>query len=263
MATDTFSGNGNYYLDVNASLVSQSVSGNYSTISWYVRVYKTFGSGFYSGASSGNNGNLTSVAGTRWNGSGFAYDFRNVAVGGYLQLASGTFQVAHDANGNGAYWVSSNVNLVSIGNAATGTGSRTLPKINRVPPAPTPLSLDMITPSSIRYRFQSNGGGGGTFLEWQIGYGLSATTPQLFMASGGTSVVPGLQPNSSYYFWSRGRNTIGWGPWSTRMSAKTLPGMRIKVGGVWKDALPMVKVNGVWKIAAPLVKVNGVWKTPV
>lgn len=36
---------------------------------------------------------------------------------------------------------------------------------------------------------------------------------------------------------------------------------KVKVGGVWKDALPKVKVSGVWKdVAQKYVKVNGVWK---
>lgn len=35
---------------------------------------------------------------------------------------------------------------------------------------------------------------------------------------------------------------------------------RIKINGIWKQAIPWVKVNGVWKQAIPFVKVNGTWK---
>lgn len=48
-------------------------------------------------------------------------------------------------------------------------------------------------------------------------------------------------------------------------SAKTAVGSangttKIKVNGVWKNAIPCVKVNGVWKKAVAFTKVNGVWK---
>ena len=35
---------------------------------------------------------------------------------------------------------------------------------------------------------------------------------------------------------------------------------KIKVNGVWKNAIPCVKVNGVWKKTVAFTKVNGVWK---
>lgn len=37
-------------------------------------------------------------------------------------------------------------------------------------------------------------------------------------------------------------------------------GMRIKVGGEWKNANAFVKVTGAWRNATPYVKVSGVWK---
>jgi len=37
-------------------------------------------------------------------------------------------------------------------------------------------------------------------------------------------------------------------------------GLRIKVGGEWKNANAFVKVTGTWKNATPFVKVSGVWK---
>jgi hypothetical protein len=41
---------------------------------------------------------------------------------------------------------------------------------------------------------------------------------------------------------------------------KTAAGARVKVSGVWKEAVPYVKQGGVWKVAAPFVKDLGVWK---
>jgi len=80
------------------------------------------------------------------------------------------------------------------------------------------------------------------------------------VSSNGTSVIGALQPGTTYYFWARGRNAKGWGPWSARSTGRTIAGARVKQNGVWKDAIPYVKVNGVWKLARPYSKVNGTWK---
>jgi hypothetical protein len=113
----------------------------------------------------------------------------------------------------------------------------------------------------MRYRFSGNSNGGSPILEWQIGYGTNPNSVQFTTPSSGTTVVGALSSNTTWYFWSRGRNAQGWGPWSNRLSAKTQAGgARVRVNGVWKNAIPYVKVKGVWKQAVPYVRVKGVWK---
>ena len=34
----------------------------------------------------------------------------------------------------------------------------------------------------------------------------------------------------------------------------------IKVGGIWKQAIPYIKVGGVWKQANFKIKISGEWK---
>ena len=36
--------------------------------------------------------------------------------------------------------------------------------------------------------------------------------------------------------------------------------LKVKVNGVWKEAIPFIKVSGVWKEVTPYMKVNGIWK---
>ncbi len=116
---------------------------------------------------------------------------------------------------------------VSLSQQATGTqglgGAASLyVTIYRatVPPAPSPLGIDAVTPTSARYRFSSNGTGGSSIIEWQA----QAATNSAFSAnvqtatSGGTTTFTNLLPGNTYYFRSRGRNAVGWGAWSTVIS---------------------------------------------
>lgn len=41
---------------------------------------------------------------------------------------------------------------------------------------------------------------------------------------------------------------------------RTTSGVRLRVNGAWKEAVPYVRVNGVWKEAVPYVRVNNQWK---
>lgn len=90
-----------------------------------------------------------------------------------------------------------------------------------VPPRPTLLSATALSSSTIRVIFEGNGDGGSVILAWQIGYGTNPTTPQGLVDSDGNTVLGGFSPGQRIYFWARGRNAIGWGPWSNRGSAVT------------------------------------------
>lgn len=261
MGTATFSGNGNYYIDVDAALVSQNVAGRYSTIYWRVNVVKTYGSGHMATTNMGNSGSADSSVGGLWGNGNMAYDFRNGSMQGNFLIAEGYFNVGHDGAGNASYYVNGALSLYALGNASAGTGWRGLPSLARVPDPPTPIGVDQITQTSMRYRFSGNYDGGAPIREWQALYQQEGGA-QIPVGSDGTTVFTGLRPATNYNFWSRGRNDVGWGPWSNMVSARTLAGARVKHQGQWRDAVPYVRVNGVWRIAEPFVKKNGSWKRP-
>lgn len=129
-----------------------------------------------------------------------------------------------------------------------------------VPAAPTMLTPDTIGHTSARIRFSGNSDGGSPIREWQIGYGTSSTTVQFTVGSSGTTTVGGLSLATTWYFWARGRNDVGWGPWSSRVSVRTLSSGRVKVAGTWREMVLYVKVAGVWRQAIIYNKVAGVWK---
>lgn len=260
MGTDAFSGNPAYVLEVTASLQSQNVAGNYSTVYYRMRVLNGNGGGYWATTNMGNSGWLDSNTGggtDLWNNGNLAYDFRG---GTAWTIKEGTFRVYHRSDGTAEYWVNGKLDLYALGVAQTGSGTRSLPSLAKAPPAPTPLGIDLVDQDSFRYKFQGNGDGGSAILEWQIGYGGSSSLPQLYLKSSGTSTISKLKQGFTYFVWSRGRNAVGWGPWSARSVVTTYTGSRVKVSGVWEDAVPYVKVNGVWKMAQPYVKTGGIWK---
>lgn len=239
---------------------SQSVSGNSSIARIKLIAYESddqeaWASGIYA-----PDWEVT-AAGQTWRGT-WAYDFRPGGLQSYTILNT-TKSITHNSAGEGSIAVSASFEDSVIG-VASPSLTHVFPDIQRVPGAPTPNSLNEIKPTSMRYRFTGTSSGGSPVLEWQIGYGLDADTPEKFLTSDGDDVVGGLLPNRKYYFWSRGRNANGWGPWSTVLSATTLlGGVRIKYGGAWRDAIAYVKVAGVWKQAIPFVKHSGAWKSSV
>lgn len=98
--------------------------------------------------------------------------------------------------------------------------------INRqsVPPAPFQPQVSEATATSVRVQFTPNGDGQSPILEWQIGVGLNFNDIAWTVSSSTNTVVTGLSPGTTYYFWARGRNALGWGPWSSRSSGITTQG---------------------------------------
>lgn len=128
------------------------------------------------------------------------------------------------------------------------------------PPAPTTPVLSEITQNSLKTVFSNNGSGGTPVLEWQLAYGLNGTTPESTIGSNGTLTLNNLVAGEQYFFRARGRNAVGWGPWSAISTAYLKAGAYVKMGGVWQRAVPYVRVAGVWKLSQPYVKIAGLWK---
>jgi hypothetical protein len=139
-------------------------------------------------------------------------------------------------------------------------GPRTSITTLRVPDAPSPVTISEITQTSVKAVFTANGNGGASITQMQIGYGTNSSAPQQHVTSTGTSIITGLSPGLTYYFWTRALNSVGWSPYSAVRNAKLVAGVRLKVGATWVEAVPYVRVNGVWKIARPWGRVAGFWR---
>ncbi len=98
-------------------------------------------------------------------------------------------------------------------------------RLAQIPPAPSPIGLDQITTTSMRYRFNGTGDGGASIIRWEVQYSKSATfsSGNTLVTSPGTMTHSPLDPGTRYYFRSRGVNSVGNGVWSSVSQADTLP----------------------------------------
>lgn len=155
------------------------------------------------------------------------------------------------------YWTwARTINAEGYGTWSTRTPFTTI----RVPDAPSAVILSAIKQTTLTAQFSGNGNGGSPILEWQVAYGPDPNTASIYVTSWGTNYLTNLGAGQTYYFWARGRNAVGWGPWSPRVQTTMIPGAHIQVGNTIHNAVPYVKVAGVWKAAIPFVKLGGIWR---
>lgn len=133
-------------------------------------------------------------------------------------------------------------------------------RIPQLPGAPSSPSLSNITSTGLTFSWVAPSGNGATITAYQVGYGLSSSSPVTIVSATSPKSITGLTPGSTYYFWARAENSRGFGPWSSRVSNVTLAGAHAKSSGSWKFAVPYVRVGGVWKASRPWSRTAGIWK---
>lgn len=131
-----------------------------------------------------------------------------------------------------------------------------------VPVAPSAPTISSITQVSAAVSWIANGDGGRAITGYEIGIGLTSAGPTLTspVTPASPTTVGGLSPGKTYYWWVRAENSVGWSAWSAMTVAASIAGARIKVGSVWKQAVPYVRTGGTWKLARPWSSIAGVWK---
>lgn len=146
--------------------------------------------------------------------------------GGTRVVASGQTWIEHAADGRrpgfpSSAWMS--VQHANIGSGGSGEAWVDAPRIPKVPSAPTMMAPDQITASSMRVRFTGNDNGGSAITRWELQYASNSSfTSAMLITSNGTSTISGLLPSRTWYFRARGVNSVGTGPWSSAVNAKTL-----------------------------------------
>lgn len=133
-----------------------------------------------------------------------------------------------------------------------------------VPAAPSNPTFTNIGPTSVTVNWTPNSNGGASIDNYEVGWALTNTAPTSSVTSTTSpKTVTGLSPGTTYYFWVRAHNSVGWGAYSGPIAQATIAGVRFKDGGVWKIAIPYVRHSGIWKLARPYVKIGGIWKETI
>ncbi len=91
-----------------------------------------------------------------------------------------------------------------------------------VPPAPGPVFFNTVGSTSVDAQFFSNGDGGSAIFIWQMAYGTDPTGTVATLVNSIHQTIGGLTKGTTYYFWGRGQNAQGYGPWSVRSQVTTL-----------------------------------------
>lgn len=233
-----------------ADVLSYNVDGGYATLVCYLRMGKSAGS-FYN-----NYGAIYGLVQSTGFGSYGANPFLPSSSTGWRQ---GPYYINVPMSGATTYGLTMQLRY---GNVNTDHGGSIW--IPWAPQAPTPIGVDQATPTSLRYRFSGNGDNGSGVVEWQAQASLSPsfTNPVTF-SSNGTSTFTLLSPATVHYFRSRGRNAIGWGPWSNTISGMTESGAYVSKNGVWVG-VPVYVSNGTsWVLPELLVSDGTNWEEAI
>lgn len=83
-----------------------------------------------------------------------------------------------------------------------------------VPLKPINLKVYNIWSTTCTTQFSSGGDGGSPVDQWQMTYNTNSNGGQWTYASNGVNNLTGLTPGQAYWFWARGHNALGWGPWA-------------------------------------------------
>jgi hypothetical protein len=128
------------------------------------------------------------------------------------------------------------------------------------PSPPTAPLVNAVTQSSAVVTWDPPAANGSPITGYEVGYSTTDVSPTTSMSATSPKTVTGLDASTTYYIRVRAQNAVGFSAWSAATVISTLAAAHIRIGGVWKDAVPFVTVSGTPREAVPWVKVSGVWK---
>lgn len=195
------------------------------------------------------------------------YNTVNTTTGARVVGTTGTGAVYALSSGVRWYFWARTHNAKGWSNFSPVSSAVTL----RTPLAPSAPTVSNITQNSAYTKFSGNGDGGSPITRWELGYSTQndvGTATVVTAGWDGSNTLKNLAAGQTYYFWARGVNAIGNGPWSVVSTATLLAGawLKVPVAGTnppqyaWVRAVPYVKVNGAWVAAETWGRSAGSWK---
>ena len=252
-----------------ADISSQSQSGNYTTVYYYVQCINRGGTTTYSGYSGSQRATIGGQGGATHSASSLPSGY---AVGA-TRWSDGPYgtNMGHDSAGNrGTDTVLQQVRgwkgSTSFARDDTGTLGG-YPRIPKAPSVPgTPVASNVM-PTSLNLTWTASTDNAGSAIDGYLvrrwaGSSATGTYVDVSQTNTLTRSDSGLTPGTTYTYgiYAHNGSYAGYSALSGTITVKTIAPMRAKVAGVWKYAVPYQKINGVWVMMQPYVKVSGVWK---
>lgn len=213
-------------------LASQNTLGNYSTINYQVYI------DFIGCDAELDAGYAAWWGGVLYNNGGRVYNYAGNFSNHTVTMATGSFNVGHDANGNGSYGGDAHVTVFSSGVTST-SGSAGLPRI-ALAPTISSVTVDTIKPTSARLGGEISSVGHGTGATWEMFYRLQGAGSWTSLGQQGDAAgfnywnATGLKPGKTYEYFARVWNNNGDTTNSSTFNFKTQPvsGMIAVLGGL-------------------------------
>ncbi len=198
-----------YYarIRIESQLASQNVGGNYSTINYQVYI------DFVGCDAQLDGGWVQSSAGVHYNNGGRVYNYAGNFSNHTVTMNTGSFNVGHDANGNGSYSMNAHIAVYASG-TSTASGSVGLPRL-ALAPSFTSLIADTIKPTTARLGVEISGYGHGTSANFNMYYRIQGSGTWIDLGNQGDVggynywYPTGLKPGKTYEYICNAWNNNG------------------------------------------------------
>lgn len=251
-------------LQIGIAQDSQNLAANTSQVHVYGAIENSGSRSFHSDATIS-----CSISGTAsFTGAPFSYDLSD---GDSKVFIDHVFTITHGVDGTKS--VSFTVHYGVTGTSTfpdnqSASASLTLTQIPKAPakPGPPEFSNQMPTTVTVKWAASANNGGkaissyklrrykGGSPSGSYVDSDANSLTRNV------TGLVPGTEYTFTVYAFNGSADNGGYSDPSNPGSINMLAGIWVRVGGVWKVAVPFVRSGGVWKMAIPYVRSGGAWK---
>lgn len=198
----------------------------------------------------------------------FGFD---IPDGGSDTYIDHTFTLGHNSDGTKSVSFT-----VHYGDTGVGTfdgprscgDSLTLTRIPKRPDPPGAPAFTNVMPTSLTVSWSgSPDNNGSAITNYKLRRWTGSSMSGAYVDSNANNLVrnvTGLIPGTTYTFAVYAKNSSadndGYSNVSSSRSTQLLAGVWIRVGGIWKMAVPYIRTGGKWKLATPYVRSGGVWK---
>lgn len=223
-------------------------------ITWYVQV-----------DSSWNFADSQTLVMTSPQGDSWTFQ-NNMGANGIASFGHTIFSQGQSYGGGPTYTFSANLQGVYLGAGPSLSFAWALPARPTRPPSPPGAPVvSNLQSTSCTLAWGDSGDYGGlapdsTTVHIATDPGMTQIVQDVFVGGNNLSRnITGLTAGTTYYAQSFSHNGSGWSSGSAVTSFKTLSGAKVRINGVWVDAVASVRVNGAWQQAQVFKRINGIW----